>query len=318
MGLYKLQYDNNNLAGATLISAKKEDIDYEESFENWLENSANFLFADEGNTVLWIGRQTTATIGEIDKYPDLIGVDSSGDLIIVELKKGKTPREVIAQILEYNCWAASKLNYDELNKIYLQYKKNKNKATLLQAHQEIFGDETIETEAFNKNQRMYIIAENITETVHEVAEFLRNKHKINISCLEYTVMKTENNEYIISTERIVGFDNNCSKETSITGVWNEPKKVKKVVEEYVKKFTKNDFNCIFTPKEIYQEIIAEYPQFNRNTLGCQIIADCVNHTSRKHYPSGQQDLYFRINEGKYRLYNRAKDGEWDFEGKRIR
>jgi hypothetical protein len=31
----------------------------------------------------------------------LIGIDSAGDLLIVELKKGKTPREVVAQILEY-------------------------------------------------------------------------------------------------------------------------------------------------------------------------------------------------------------------------
>ncbi|GGG05504.1 hypothetical protein [Paenibacillus abyssi] len=65
-------------------------IDYENDFEQWLENCLNVLFEeDEGDTLRWIGRQVRATIGESDKYPDLLGTDSSGDMGIVELKKAK-------------------------------------------------------------------------------------------------------------------------------------------------------------------------------------------------------------------------------------
>ena len=212
----------------------------------------------------------------------------------------------------------SKLKYDDLNKIFLNYNKNINKDSLFDAYNEIFNfeDKITSEDEFNKGQKLFIIAENISDIVHEVADFLRNKYKINISCLEYTVMKTDNKEIIISTERVVGFDNFHNTTISNT-VWNEPIKVKKVVENAVKSFTKNNFDIIFTPKEIYNVIIKEYPNFNKNTLNCQIIADCVNHTSRKHYPSGQQDLYYRVNDGKYRLYNKEKDGNWTFEGKKI-
>ena len=50
-----------------------ENIDFEKDFENWLENSPSVLFDDDDkSTVLWIGRQATATVGDINKYPDLL------------------------------------------------------------------------------------------------------------------------------------------------------------------------------------------------------------------------------------------------------
>src|SRR5699024_191697 len=104
---------------------KSDSIDYECYFESWLENSPSLLFDDEddGNTVLWIGRQVTANVGDVGKFPDLIGIDASGDLVIVELKKGKTPREVIAQILEYAAWGC-KLDYNDLDDLARNYYAN--------------------------------------------------------------------------------------------------------------------------------------------------------------------------------------------------
>lgn len=103
MGLYQLKNIKNNIEEGVVEKVKPNSIDYERYFESWLENSPSLLLDDEqeGNTILWIGRQVTANVGDTEKFPDLIGIDSSGDLVIVELKKGKTPREVIAQILEY-------------------------------------------------------------------------------------------------------------------------------------------------------------------------------------------------------------------------
>ena len=94
MGLYKLKNTSANIENGIVERIKNDSIDYERYFESWLENSPSLLLDDEdgSKTVLWIGRQVTASVGETDKYPDLLGIDASGDLIIVELKKGKTPR----------------------------------------------------------------------------------------------------------------------------------------------------------------------------------------------------------------------------------
>ena len=98
MGLYKLVIrDSNDLSSGYLQKALSESIDYEKDFENWLENSPNLLLEEEGETIIWIGRQVKISTEDTGKYLDLLGIDSSGDVVIVELKKGRTPREVIAQ-----------------------------------------------------------------------------------------------------------------------------------------------------------------------------------------------------------------------------
>lgn len=101
MGLYKLKNASANIEDGIVEKIKTDSIDYERYFESWLENSPSLLLDDEegGNTVLWIGRQVTASVGDTGKYPDLLGIDALGDLVIVELKKGKTPQETVAQIL---------------------------------------------------------------------------------------------------------------------------------------------------------------------------------------------------------------------------
>ncbi|MFC1755719.1 DUF91 domain-containing protein, partial [Thermoproteota archaeon] len=39
-----------------------------------------------------------------NKYIDLLAIDENGNLIIIELKRDKTPREVVAQALDYATW----------------------------------------------------------------------------------------------------------------------------------------------------------------------------------------------------------------------
>jgi RecB family endonuclease NucS len=62
-------------------------------FEKWLANNPEMLGNDIGN----IGRQVPTRSGNID----LLGIDRSGDLIVVELKRDKLPRECLAQAIDY-------------------------------------------------------------------------------------------------------------------------------------------------------------------------------------------------------------------------
>ncbi len=328
MGLYKLKKIDGNIETGILEKVKTDSIDYEKDFENWLENSPAVLLDDDSDsTVLWIGRQVSATVGDVGKYPDLIGIDANGDLVIVELKKGKTPREVVAQILEYASWGAA-LNYDDLNDIsqnYYSKDKDLSGKSLLQIYHDVFLPDS-EEEAniqFNINQKLYIVAEEISPIVKQVATHLRSRYKMDIYCLEYEVLKTQQGEYFISTEKILGYDeikNNTvtNRNNNLNTRWNEPVKIKDVISNAVNKITGGRKEAVFTSVDVYSELIKEYPEINQSTVRCQVIQDCVNHTSRRHYPSGQRDLYFRINKGKYRLYNPENDGKWDWQGKEIK
>ncbi len=75
MGLYMLKNTGKDIEDGIAEKVKSDSIDYECYFESWLQNSPSLLFDDEddGNTVLWIGRQVTASVGDVGKFPDLIG-----------------------------------------------------------------------------------------------------------------------------------------------------------------------------------------------------------------------------------------------------
>ncbi len=67
----------------------------EESLEDWLERNPAVL--DEDDPLVIIGRQVPTDAGPID----LLALNQSGDLVVIELKRGRTPRETIAQALDY-------------------------------------------------------------------------------------------------------------------------------------------------------------------------------------------------------------------------
>lgn len=327
MGLYQLKNTKDNIEAGFVEKVKSDAIDYERYFESWLENSPSLLLDDdeEGNTVLWIGRQVKANVGDAEKFPDLIGIDASGDLVLVELKKGKTPREVIAQILEYAAWGAL-LDYNALDDLARNYYMKDDfygGKSLKDIYMDVFDIEAelaIES-FFNRKQKLYIVAEEVSPVVRQVSEHLRDCYKMNINHLEYQVLKTKEGEYLLSIEKVLGFDsikpNEFKPGVSISKIgWSGSEKVKDVVYKAVLEVTNGNENTTFTNKDVIRALLQKYPETNTTTVRCQIIQDCVNHTSRKHYPSGQKDLYFK--EGNvYRLYVEERDGKWDWEGNRI-
>jgi len=323
MGLFKLIPESDNSKCGSLERIDSKSVDYEKDFENWLEASP-FVLIDENeeDAIFWISRQQIAPIGDTGKFPDLLGINSNGSLVIVELKKGRTPRDVIAQILEYSAWGAN-LTYEDIDEFAIFYFKNKEKdagKSLIQKYKEIFCPD-IEEEpdiVFNKNQKLYIVAEEISPIIIEVCNHLRNFFGVDINCIEYKVSKSKQGEFIISTEKIVGYDRVGSKSSrSVTHEkWSHNIKVKDIIVDTIREVTNNNYSITFTPSDIIAKIIKQYPDINKNTVRCQIISNCVNHSSRKYYVGGK-DLCFLTEKGKYRLYNPEKDGRWNSKGERI-
>jgi len=105
---------------------------------------------------------------------------------------------------------------------------------------------------------------------------------ISIVCLEYEVYKSGTDDYYISTERIDGFESDPNKNKSVnikTVKWNEDIKAKDVIHKAVMDITKDSKEVTFSPKQIVELVVKWYPDFKKNTVGCQLIQDCVNHTS---------------------------------------
>lgn len=91
-------------------------VDHEEAvLEGWLESNPDGIVED--GRILIIGRQVSTNLGG---YIDLLGVDREGDIVVVELKRDRTPRDTIAQSLEYASFA-ERLDTDQLEEILRSY-----------------------------------------------------------------------------------------------------------------------------------------------------------------------------------------------------
>ena len=73
--------------------------------EPWLASNPEII----GTDILIIGRQVMTKSGPID----LLGVDRSGNTVIIEIKRDELPREALAQAIDYASdvaeWTAEKI-----------------------------------------------------------------------------------------------------------------------------------------------------------------------------------------------------------------
>ena len=130
-------------------------VDHEETvLEKWLQSNPDGLL-EEGRTLI-IGRQIRTDLGG---FIDLLGVDREGNVVVVELKRDRTPRDVVAQLLEYASFA-ERLDVDALESILRVYQKDES-LSLAEYHREYFKLDEVEAVAFNKDQRLVIIGQRV-------------------------------------------------------------------------------------------------------------------------------------------------------------
>ena len=310
MPIFRLEGDD--ISKAELVIAQETDLELESHLEDWLENSPRQTLAQED--FLWIGRQTSVTDEENTMFSDLLGVDFQGNLVIVELKKGRTPREVVAQLLDYAAWAdqLSDSQVREIAENYFQTQGELAGKTFDEVFRTVFDmPETDEFPLLNRVLRLFIVAEEIPERVAGVCRFLRSSHGMDVTCIVVSIFKTRSGEIVVSTETIVGDDQFAAhkiprKTSSSPPLLPSDEPVEQIVWKAVQEFTKGDPNDVFTLKDIEHVISMKDPDFNIKRVRRWIRAGCVDFPSRHNYPK-DEDRYQHVSRGKYRLYDPEKD-----------
>jgi len=164
--------------------------------ESWLESNPDRIVEDEG--ILIIGRQVSTNLGG---FIDLLGVDRDGNVVVVELKRDRTPRDTIAQSLEYASFA-ERLDSDQLEDILRSY-LNDESLRLAEHHREHFELSPDEGVAFNKDQRLVVVGQNIAPAIKQTALFLCAKG-IRTTCIEFAFFRADDGTRLLSQETVVG------------------------------------------------------------------------------------------------------------------
>src|SRR5437870_4396669 len=94
-------------------------MDTEQRLEQVLEDDISILGLDR---LLIIGRQVPT---RFSKVVDLLALGPQGDLYVIELKRDRTPREVVAQALDYGSWAKT-LDYEALLEVWDTYSSSQS------------------------------------------------------------------------------------------------------------------------------------------------------------------------------------------------
>jgi len=157
---------------------------YEEQLENWILKNPDIL--TEGEKILFIKREKV-----LEKSEDLLGIDEECNTVVIELKRGRTPRVIIAQALEYAA-RTYKMDYFELDKIARKFFAETEEPynDLHEAFCDYFEDINLDEfkTQINKKQRIILVAQDISEDVLKTADYLR-VNGLDITCIAFRYYK---------------------------------------------------------------------------------------------------------------------------------
>lgn len=144
---------------------------------------------------LLIGRQVPTAFG---KFIDLLAIDAEGQLIVIELKKNRTPREVVAQLLDYGSWVRN-LEDDEIATIFEafvnKYHPNHKATSLDEAFCERFKVEEM-PESLNEAHKLVLVASELDDSSERIITYLAEEYGVFINAVFFRVFRDGQSEYM--------------------------------------------------------------------------------------------------------------------------
>jgi hypothetical protein len=135
-----------------------------------------------------IGRQERTAYGGII---DLLAIAPDGALVLIELKRGRTPRDVIAQALDYASWVEG-LEPEDVAAIYGRFAPGQDLAKDFRTR---FGAE-LDEEALNHTHEVIIAAAELDADSERIVGYLADRGiAINILCFQ---VFTQGSQQILS------------------------------------------------------------------------------------------------------------------------
>ncbi|NOY43052.1 MAG: DUF91 domain-containing protein [Planctomycetes bacterium] len=165
IGIWKVSAKPSPLVESSLAS--------EQLFENMIV-AAPHLLSDEW---MLIGQQEdTGYGGRID----LLAIAPDGSLVLIELKRDRTPREVVAQALDYASWV-EELRAEDIVAIYGRFATGRS---LDEDFRQRFG-ENLDEETLNQGHQIVVVAAELDDSTERIVSYLNERDiPINVLCFQ--------------------------------------------------------------------------------------------------------------------------------------
>ena len=133
---------------------------------------------------LLIGRQEDTSFGG---RVDLLAIAPDGSLVLIELKRDRTPRDVVAQALDYASWV-EKLRAEDIAAIYSRLAPGKS---LAEDFRQRFGQD-LDEDSLNQSHQIIIVTSSLDDSTERIVAYLSERDiPINVLCFQVFTHGTE-------------------------------------------------------------------------------------------------------------------------------
>lgn len=124
-----------------------------------------------------IGRQEDTGFGG---RIDLLALAPDGALVLIELKRNRTPREVVAQAIDYASWVQD-LWAEDIAAIYSRYAPSRDLASDFRVR---FG-QALDEDTLNQSHQIIIVAASIDASTERIVKYLNERGiALNVLCFQ--------------------------------------------------------------------------------------------------------------------------------------
>lgn len=131
-------------------------------------------------SLMVLGRQVPTAFGG---FIDLLAIDAEGNLTVVELKRNKTPREVVAQVLDYASWVQT-LTYEQITTLYSEKHPGQH---FEQAFSERFDADP--PESLNESHRLIVVASELDSSTERIIGYLSSNFGVPINAVFFRYLQ---------------------------------------------------------------------------------------------------------------------------------
>jgi hypothetical protein len=128
-----------------------------------------------------IGRQEPTAFGG---RLDLLAIAPDGALVLIELKRDKTPRDVVAQAIDYASWVAG-LEAEEIGAIYERFAPGKNLSDDFKTH---FG-QALDEDSLNADHQIVVVSAGLDPSSERIVRYL-NRRGLAINVLSFQIFQS--------------------------------------------------------------------------------------------------------------------------------
>ena len=172
------------------VATSFRDDHPEYDLEKWLVSNPELI----GTDIILIGEQVNTKSGPID----LLGIDKSGNTVIIEIKRSELPREALAQAIDYASdvagWTAEKLS-----EVYSTFAPG----TFADAFSEAFQNANLDNISLNSTQRIVLVGFSIEASLERMITWLSDTYGVNINATVLSYVKTKGNEKLLMKTSII-------------------------------------------------------------------------------------------------------------------